>query len=223
MGIFSIHFQLFSGKQLHQTIELCKFNSIFGSFQDFCVNLLVLYCKIILIIHHDFSVRFLFQSHFTVLQNHFLFIMIFFKIFRILLQVPEFKRKILLHFEFYSFLYLAIAFCGPEVELWHMPSFFNTLCHYLSDTGGEYLSGFDRISDSHFFQFLRKLWKVSCLPAWKQQKFPYSLMRMGNSREFLFEGQFTGLPLSVGLDRGPFQGTRCAPMIKTTSKHDSTS
>ncbi len=66
----------------------------------FCMNLLVLYCEIIF------------------------FIMTFFKILKILLQIPEFKRKMLLRFEFYSFLYLAIVFCAPEVELWHMPKFF---------------------------------------------------------------------------------------------------
>ena len=67
-------------------IELIKFIFIFGTYQDFAKILLFSTAKII------------FNSSWF-----------FWKIFKILLQVPEFKIMSLLYFEF-SFLYLAIAF-----------------------------------------------------------------------------------------------------------------
>ena len=95
---------------------------------------------------------------------------------------------------------------------------------FLSGMGVLCISGFDRISDSHFFSPIsEKNRKVACFLAWKQQKITYFLVRIRYSREFSCEGPCQGFPHLVGLVPGPFLRSRCAPKIKTTWKSDSAS
>ena len=100
-GFFTIYFQLFSGKQRTKTIELFQNQFYFWLIPRFFVNLI-----------------------FTVLQNHFFIHHDFFQEFlKSCCKYLNSKEKILLHFEFLIFLYLAIVCCVAEVELWHMPKF----------------------------------------------------------------------------------------------------
>ena len=129
----------------------------------------------------------------------------------------------------FQFLYLAIVFFVLQRKysgtLLILRKFSLLSITFLSGMGVLCISGFDRISDSHFFflQFLKKNRKVACFLAWKQQKITYFLVRIRYSREFSCEGPCQGFPHLVGLVPGPFLRSRCAPKIKTTSKSDSAS
>ena len=103
-----------------------------------------------------------------------------------------------------------------------VPSFFVLSIAFWSGMGVLCISGFDQISDSHFFlKFPEKL-EITCFLVWNQRNIAFFLTSSYFSMKLLCEEQCKGLLLLVRLDSGPFQSSRCTPKLKNDFCHYST-